>query len=81
MAAGLHLQGGRVKEDMRHIIQSIRAAAYDAVEDFIDAVNSAPELGIMFPQNADEWRAVNEGFRCQSFHDAMGGIGIFPDVQ
>jgi hypothetical protein len=64
VAAGLHtLQGGRVK-DARHIVKSSRSAAYATVDDFIDAVNSAPKLDIKFPQNVHEWRAVNEGFRC-----------------
>jgi MOSC domain-containing protein YiiM len=53
------LQGGRVK-DQRHIIVTSRAACYAAVDDFIDAVNSAPELDIKFPQSVDEWRAVNK---------------------
>ncbi|KAL7502590.1 hypothetical protein ACHAXN_000526 [Cyclotella atomus] len=73
VAAGLRtLQGGRVK-DARHIVKTLRAACYAMVDDFIDAVNSAPHLDINFPQNADEWRAVNEGFRRRSFNDTMGG--------
>ncbi|KAL3800774.1 LOW QUALITY PROTEIN: hypothetical protein ACHAWO_000635 [Cyclotella atomus] len=73
VAAGLrHLQGGRVK-DARHIVKTSRAACYAMVDDFIDAVNSAPELDINFRQNADEWRAVNEGFRRRSFNDTMSG--------
>ena len=35
------------------------------VDGFIDAVNSAPELDINFPQSAAELRAVNKGCRCQ----------------
>jgi hypothetical protein len=73
VAAGLRtLQGGRVK-DARHIVKSSRSAAYAMVDDFIDAVNSAPELDITFPQHVDEWRAVNEGFRRRSDNDTMGG--------
>jgi hypothetical protein len=73
VAAGLrHLQGGRVK-DARHIVKTSRAVCYAVVDDFIDAVNSAPELDINFPQNADEWRAVNEGFWRRSFNDTMSG--------
>ena len=73
VGAGLrHLQGGRVK-DARHIVKTSRAACYAMVDDFIDAVNSAPELDIKFPQNADEWRAANEGFRRRSTNDVMGG--------
>jgi len=49
VAAGLRvLSGGRTK-DQRHIIGSSRTAAYDAVDDFINAVNSAPELDIKLP--------------------------------
>lgn len=52
VAAGLrHLSGGRVK-DARHIIKTSRAACYNAVNDFIDTVNSAPELDIKFLQSA-----------------------------
>jgi hypothetical protein len=47
-------------KDQRHIIVTSRAACYAAVDDFIDAVNSAPELDIKFPQSVDEWRAVNK---------------------
>ena len=62
VAGGLrHLQGSRIK-DARHIVKSSRAACYAMVDDFIDEVNSAPDLDIKFPQNADEWRAANEGF-------------------
>jgi hypothetical protein len=68
VAAGLRtLQGGHVK-DQRHII-----SCHAAVDDFIDAINSAPELDIKFPQSVDEWRAVNEGFRRRSDYDIMGG--------
>ncbi len=73
VTAGLRtLQGGRVK-DARHIVKSSRSAAYAMVDDFIDAVNSAPEMDIKFPQHVDEWRAVNEGFRRRSDNDTMGG--------
>jgi hypothetical protein len=73
VAAGLRtLQGGRVK-DQRHIIVTSRAACYAAVDNFIDAINSAPELDIKFPQSVDEWRAVNKGFRRRSDYDIMGG--------
>ena len=43
------------------------------VDNFIEAVNSAPELNLKFPQSAAEWRAVNEGFCRQSYNDIMGG--------
>eukprot|EP00956_Cyclotella_meneghiniana_P005600 scaffold7209_cov54-Cyclotella_meneghiniana.AAC.1 len=73
VAAGLrHLQGGRVK-DARHIIKTSRAACYAAVDDFIDAVNSAPELDIKLPKSPEEWKNVNENFRRRSSHDVMGG--------
>lgn len=60
-------------KDARHIIGSSRAAAYTAVDEFIDAVLEAPELEIKFPQSDSEWRAVNEGFAQRSTHRVMSG--------
>ena len=53
-------------------MKTSRGACYAMVDDFIDVVNSTPELNITFPQNADEWRAANEGYRHQSFNHIMG---------
>ncbi|KAL7542523.1 hypothetical protein ACHAWF_007216 [Thalassiosira exigua] len=73
VAAGLRfLGGGRVK-DQRHIVKFSRAAAYDAVSDFIDAVNEAPELGIAFPTTYDGWEGIRRGFAQKSTHGLLHG--------
>ena len=76
VAASLrYLQGGRIK-DARHIIKTSQTAAYVAVDDFIYAVNNAPELDIKLPSNAEEWKAVNHGFRAKSFNNTMSGAQL-----
>ena len=66
------LAGGRTK-DQRHIIGTSLSAAYDAVDDFIDAVNSAPELDIHLPQTTDEWQRINYGFTKKSTNEIISG--------
>ena len=78
IAVGLRvLSGGRTK-DQRHIIGSSLSAAYVASDDFIDAVNAAPELDIKMPHSHDEWDRINAGFTRKS-HDKIipGCIGAF----
>lgn len=73
VAAGLRfLGGGRVK-DQRHLIGCSRKAAYVAVDDFIDAVNSAPELDISFPTTVEEWNDVNAGWTRKSTDELLYG--------
>lgn len=73
IATGLRvLAGGRTK-DQRHIIGTSLSAAYDAVDDFIDAVNSAPELDIYLPQTTEEWQRINYGFTKKSTNEIIAG--------
>lgn len=73
VAAGLRvLSGGRVK-DQKHIVGTSRTAAYDAVDDFIDAVNEAEELAIRFPSTVPEWQCVNAGFKRKSWNCIIPG--------
>jgi hypothetical protein len=78
VATGLRvLAGGRVK-DQRHIIGSCLTAGYVATDDFIDAVNSAPELDIRLPQTVEEWRHINAGFTRKSSDRLIDGcVGVF----
>ena len=72
-AIGLRvLSGGRTK-DQRHIMGTSLTAAYNAVDDFIDAVNSAPELDIHLPQTTAEWLEINEGFKRKSTNEIIAG--------
>ena len=72
-AIGLRcLQGGRPK-DMRHIMGTSTSAAYDALDDFIDAVICAPELDIHLPQTEADWRQVNQGFTRKSSNQIIAG--------
>ena len=58
-------KGGSVL-DNRRLLGLGRTAAYSAVDDFIDAVNVAPELDICFPTSAEEWNSVREGWKSRS---------------
>jgi len=72
-AIGLRvLSGGRPK-DQRLIYGTSTSAAYDAVDDFIDAVNCAPELDIHLPQTLEDWKEINEGFKRKSTNEIIGG--------
>ncbi|KAL7540368.1 hypothetical protein ACHAWF_006659 [Thalassiosira exigua] len=55
VAYGLRVLGGGRPKDIRHFVGTSRAASYDAVTDFLNAVNSAPELSITFPSSTTEW--------------------------
>lgn len=73
MVAGLRvLYGGRTIDQSR-IVGTGRTAAYDAVDDFIDAVNSASELDIRRPYTPEEWARINRGFRSKSFQEMLHG--------
>ena len=86
IALGLRALGGGRLSDIRHIIGCSRAAAYAAFDDFVDAVNSCPELNIKFPTTAEEWKEVNDGFTVKSSDGIMQGCvgaidGYFQRVQ
>ena len=66
------LSGGRPK-DQRHIIGSSRAAAYLAVDDFVDAVNLAPELNIDLPTTPEEWEEIYEQYKMKSSNEIIAG--------
>ena len=73
VAAGLRgLAGGRLV-DLKHIVGCGRSAIYDCFDDFIDAVNDAPELDINFPQTLEGWQRVNNGFRRKSSNQILHG--------
>ena len=54
-----------------------RSAAYSAVDDFINAVNTAPELDIKIPSSAAEWEEVRKGWQSRSSvpHIFNGNLG------
>jgi len=86
MALGLRVLAGGQIADNRHIIGASRAAGYKAFDDFVDAVNSHPELDINFPKSAEEWREVNDGFKAKSSDNIMEGCvgaidGYFQRIQ
>jgi hypothetical protein len=73
MAVGLRVLGGGTVKDQRHIIHSCCSAAYDAFDDFIDAVNAAPELDIHMPQSQSEWEQLNREWRNKSTNEIIAG--------
>ena len=73
VAVGLRvLSGGRTK-DQRHITGMSLDAAYKAADDYIDAVNAAPEFDICMPKTDDEWEAINRGFKGKSTNEIIAG--------
>ncbi len=82
VATGMrYLCGGRVL-DVRHVAHFSRPATYKAIDDFIDAVNLAPELDISLPRSAEEWKTINDGWRKRSsiphiYHGCVGAMDGF----
>ena len=86
IALGLRALGGGRLSDIRHIIGCSKSAAYVALDDFVDAVNTCPELDINFPATAAEWKEVNDGFTAKSSDGIMQGCvgaidGYFQRIQ
>ena len=48
-------------------------ASYLAVDDFIDAVNAAPELDINQPLSIEEWLSINEEWKEKNTNDIIAG--------
>ena len=86
VAIGLRaLAGGRIP-DLRHIIGASTSATYKAFDDFVNAVNAAPELDIKFPISSESWKEVNDGFTAKSSDGIMQGCvgaidGYFQRIQ
>jgi hypothetical protein len=59
VAAGIRYLSGDRQKDILHIIGCSPRAAYHAVGDFIDDVNTSPELDIHLPKSSEEWLAIN----------------------
>ena len=54
ISLGIQLLAGGQISDVRHITGVSRAAAYTAFDDFVEAVNSHPDLAISFPNSPEE---------------------------
>jgi hypothetical protein len=63
IAVGIRVLQGAIQKDQSHIIGSSRAAACLAVDDFVDAVNLAPELDIDLPMTPEEWDEIYEQYK------------------
>ena len=86
ISLGLRILAGGQMSDVRHIMGVSRAAAYQAFDDLVDAVNSHPDLDINFPNSPEEWREVNDGFKAKSSDQIMEGCvgaidGYFQRIQ
>ena len=73
IAIGLRRLGGGQIKDQRHIIGTSKTAAYQAFDDFVNAINQHPELDIKQPQSHEEWVEVNKGFTSKSSDGIMNG--------
>ena len=79
VGVGLRTLAGGSLSDIRHIFKMSIAAAYGCFDDFIDGVNTAPELAIRAPQTAREWYQKNLGFLAKSSHRIMNGTALCID--
>ncbi|KAL7554114.1 hypothetical protein ACHAWF_017515 [Thalassiosira exigua] len=73
VATGLRVLGGGRPKDIRHFVGTSRAASYNAVNNFVNAVNSAPELNISFPSNDAEWEEVRREWAAKSTDQLLHG--------
>mmetsp|Transcript_32231 Transcript_32231/g.77042 ORF Transcript_32231/g.77042 Transcript_32231/m.77042 type:complete len:373 (-) Transcript_32231:51-1169(-) len=79
VGVGLRTLAGGSLSDIRHIFKMSVGAAYVSFNDFIDGVNTAPELAIKPPQSDEEWYQKNLGFLAKSSHHIMNGTALCID--
>ena len=58
---------------VRRVVRTCRTAAYDALNDFIDAVNMTPELAIKMPETPEQWDTIYKGYKRKSTNEIMAG--------
>jgi hypothetical protein len=73
IATGLRILSGGRPKNQRHIIGSCLDAAYKGFNDFLDAVNQAPELSIEMPQTPEDWDMIYKQFKQKSLDENMAG--------
>ena len=79
VGVGLRTLAGGSLSDIRHIFKMSVAAAYGCFDDFIDGVNTAPELAFRAPQSDEEWYQKHLGFLAKSSHRIMNGTALCID--
>ena len=79
VGAGLRVVAGGTVCDNRHVVGMSLPASYTCFNDFIYAVNTAPELNINLPTTPDEWHAANRGFRAKQTEEIMDGTCLAVD--
>ncbi|KAL7536885.1 hypothetical protein ACHAXR_007463 [Thalassiosira sp. AJA248-18] len=79
MGLGIRVLAGGTVSDNRHVFGMSKPAGYGSLDDFIYAVNTAPELEIKFPSSVEEWHQRNYEFRSKSTHEIMSGACIAVD--
>jgi hypothetical protein len=67
-----YLTGGMIR-DSKRIYNVSRSEAYRCVEQFINAINLAPELAIKMPETTEEWETIRKGFANASSNGIMQG--------
>jgi hypothetical protein len=55
---GLRVLAGGTLSDNRHVFGMSKPASYPCFNDFIDAINAAPELAIKMPSTVRKWRIL-----------------------
>ena len=59
--------------DNRHVFGMLLPASYPCIDDFIDAINDAPELAIKLQSTDQQWQDANRGFWAKSTNEIMSG--------
>ena len=76
---GLRVLAGGTLSDNRHIFGMSCPASYGCFNDFLDAVNSAPELDINLPSTPEQWHRINREFRKKSTNEILYGVSLATD--
>ena len=78
------MSGVRPK-DLQYIMGCSPRAAFLAVDDFIDAVNAAPEVDINLMLSIEEWLSINVEWKKKSTNEiiagCVGALDGFSNVQ
>jgi hypothetical protein len=85
IATGLHFLSGVRPKDLQYIMGCSPRAAFLAVDDFIDAVNAAPEVDINLMLSIEEWLSINVEWKKKSTNEiiagCVGALDGFSNVQ
>ena len=70
---GLRIVSGGRPKCQRMIFGMCKDASYKAFIDFVNAVNTAPELAIEMPSTPEEWNTIYNNYKKKSTNEIMAG--------